>query len=111
MTTIFFSFFFFLPRRFERERTSSHHHKTGRTVDNLTLSFFFTNRKKELLSRDDLQLPWRPLYDLYDRVVYSKTEHLGLIWFPKYEVLSLHQPDECGLSIVLVYCIYVLTFN
>ncbi|KAM7370631.1 hypothetical protein PAMP_010160 [Pampus punctatissimus] len=39
-------------------------------------------KKKELLSRDDLQLPWRPLYDLYDRVVYSKTEHLGLIWFP-----------------------------
>nr|XP_046233652.1 proteasome activator complex subunit 4B-like [Scatophagus argus] len=39
-------------------------------------------KKKELLSRDDLQLPWRPLYDLYERVVYSKTEHLGLIWFP-----------------------------
>uniref|UniRef100_A0A3P8VNZ5 Proteasome activator Blm10 mid region domain-containing protein n=1 Tax=Cynoglossus semilaevis TaxID=244447 RepID=A0A3P8VNZ5_CYNSE len=39
-------------------------------------------KKKELLSRDDLQLPWRPLYDLYDRVIYSKTEHLGLICFP-----------------------------
>uniref|UniRef100_A0A8C3A4M3 Uncharacterized protein n=1 Tax=Cyclopterus lumpus TaxID=8103 RepID=A0A8C3A4M3_CYCLU len=39
-------------------------------------------KKKELLSRDDLQLPWRPLYDLYKRIVYSKTEHLGLIWFP-----------------------------
>ncbi|KAA8581409.1 hypothetical protein FQN60_002990 [Etheostoma spectabile] len=39
-------------------------------------------KKKELLSRDDLQLPWRPLYDLYDRVIYSKNEHLGLIWFP-----------------------------
>ncbi|XP_074520213.1 proteasome activator complex subunit 4B [Halichoeres trimaculatus] len=39
-------------------------------------------KKKELLSREDLQLPWRPLYDLYERVVYSKTEHLGLIWFP-----------------------------
>uniref|UniRef100_A0A672JH14 Proteasome activator subunit 4b n=1 Tax=Salarias fasciatus TaxID=181472 RepID=A0A672JH14_SALFA len=39
-------------------------------------------KKKELLSRDDLQLPWRPLYDLYERVAYSKTEHLGLIWFP-----------------------------
>uniref|UniRef100_A0A3Q3FX53 Proteasome activator Blm10 mid region domain-containing protein n=1 Tax=Kryptolebias marmoratus TaxID=37003 RepID=A0A3Q3FX53_KRYMA len=39
-------------------------------------------KKKELLSRDDLQLPWRPLYNLYERVVYSKTEHLGLIWFP-----------------------------
>uniref|UniRef100_A0AAQ6AMS5 Proteasome activator Blm10 mid region domain-containing protein n=1 Tax=Amphiprion ocellaris TaxID=80972 RepID=A0AAQ6AMS5_AMPOC len=39
-------------------------------------------KKKELLSRDDLQLPWRPLYDLYERIIYSKTEHLGLIWFP-----------------------------
>ncbi|XP_037609870.1 proteasome activator complex subunit 4B-like [Sebastes umbrosus] len=39
-------------------------------------------KKKELLSRDDLQLPWRPLYDLYESVVYSKNEHLGLIWFP-----------------------------
>lgn len=45
------------------------------------------DRKKELLSRDDLQLPWRPLYNLYERVVYSKTEHLGLIWFPKYKTL------------------------
>ncbi|XP_068439481.1 proteasome activator complex subunit 4B-like [Clinocottus analis] len=39
-------------------------------------------KKKELLSRDDLQLPWRPIYNLYERIVYSKTEHLGLIWFP-----------------------------
>uniref|UniRef100_A0A8C5BUL5 Uncharacterized protein n=1 Tax=Gadus morhua TaxID=8049 RepID=A0A8C5BUL5_GADMO len=39
-------------------------------------------KKKELLSRDDLQLPWQPLYLLYDRVVYSKTEHLGLVWYP-----------------------------
>ncbi|XP_056286378.1 proteasome activator complex subunit 4B-like [Pseudoliparis swirei] len=39
-------------------------------------------KKKELLSRDDLQLPWRPLYDLYKRIVSSKTEHLGLVWFP-----------------------------
>ncbi|KAI4807509.1 hypothetical protein KUCAC02_027315 [Chaenocephalus aceratus] len=39
-------------------------------------------RKKELLSRDDLQLPWRPLYALYERAVYSKNEHLGLVWFP-----------------------------
>ncbi|CAK6956798.1 proteasome activator complex subunit 4B [Scomber scombrus] len=39
-------------------------------------------KKKELLSRDDLQLPWRPLYNLYERVVYSKVEHLGLVWFP-----------------------------
>ncbi|KAM9831639.1 proteasome activator complex subunit 4B-like [Neosynchiropus ocellatus] len=39
-------------------------------------------KKKELLSREDMELPWRPLYDLYERVAYSKTEHLGLIWFP-----------------------------
>uniref|UniRef100_A0A8C6PNM7 Proteasome activator Blm10 middle HEAT repeats region domain-containing protein n=1 Tax=Nothobranchius furzeri TaxID=105023 RepID=A0A8C6PNM7_NOTFU len=39
-------------------------------------------KKKELLSRDDLQLPWRPLYNLYERVIYSKTEDLGLVWFP-----------------------------
>ncbi|XP_033963005.1 LOW QUALITY PROTEIN: proteasome activator complex subunit 4B [Pseudochaenichthys georgianus] len=39
-------------------------------------------KKKELLSRDDLQLPWRPLYALYERAVYSKNEHLGLVWFP-----------------------------
>uniref|UniRef100_A0A671S5T3 Proteasome activator complex subunit 4B-like n=1 Tax=Sinocyclocheilus anshuiensis TaxID=1608454 RepID=A0A671S5T3_9TELE len=39
-------------------------------------------KKKELLSRDDLELPWRPLYDLYESILYSKTEHLGLNWFP-----------------------------
>ncbi|XP_031439180.1 proteasome activator complex subunit 4B isoform X1 [Clupea harengus] len=39
-------------------------------------------KKKELLSREDLELPWRPLYDLYEKILYSKTEHLGLNWFP-----------------------------
>uniref|UniRef100_A0A8C2H9R5 Proteasome activator subunit 4b n=1 Tax=Cyprinus carpio TaxID=7962 RepID=A0A8C2H9R5_CYPCA len=33
-------------------------------------------KKKELLSQDDLELPWRPLYDLYESILYSKTEHL-----------------------------------
>uniref|UniRef100_A0A4W3GX57 Proteasome activator subunit 4b n=1 Tax=Callorhinchus milii TaxID=7868 RepID=A0A4W3GX57_CALMI len=39
-------------------------------------------KKKELLSREDLQLPWRPLYEMIERILYSKTEHLGLNWFP-----------------------------
>uniref|UniRef100_A0A8C6NL41 Proteasome activator subunit 4 n=1 Tax=Nothobranchius furzeri TaxID=105023 RepID=A0A8C6NL41_NOTFU len=39
-------------------------------------------KKRELLSREDLELPWRPLYELYDRILFSKTEHLGLNWFP-----------------------------
>lgn len=43
-----------------------------------------SNRKKELLSREDLELKWRPLYELHDRILFSKTEHLGLNWFPKY---------------------------
>ena len=42
------------------------------------------NRKKELLSREDLELQWRPLHELHDRILFSKTEHLGLNWFPKY---------------------------
>lgn len=43
-----------------------------------------SNRKRELLSREDLELSWRPLYELHDRILFSKTEHLGLNWFPKY---------------------------
>uniref|UniRef100_A0A672JBT1 Proteasome activator subunit 4a n=1 Tax=Salarias fasciatus TaxID=181472 RepID=A0A672JBT1_SALFA len=35
-------------------------------------------KKRELLSREDLELPWRPLYELHDRILFSKTEHLGL---------------------------------
>ncbi|XP_053094465.1 proteasome activator complex subunit 4B isoform X1 [Pangasianodon hypophthalmus] len=42
-------------------------------------------KKKELLSQDDLELPWRPLYELYEKILYSKTEHLGLNWFPNYQ--------------------------
>uniref|UniRef100_A0AAQ5ZZM2 Proteasome activator Blm10 mid region domain-containing protein n=1 Tax=Amphiprion ocellaris TaxID=80972 RepID=A0AAQ5ZZM2_AMPOC len=65
-------------------------------------------KKKELLSRDDLQLPWRPLYDLYERIIYSKTEHLGLIWFPKYVVFSF----TCG-SRDIKYCssLYLLLIS
>ncbi|XP_063047941.1 proteasome activator complex subunit 4A [Engraulis encrasicolus] len=39
-------------------------------------------KKKDLLTREDLELPWRPLYELHERILYSKTEHLGLNWFP-----------------------------
>ncbi|XP_042561898.1 proteasome activator complex subunit 4B-like, partial [Clupea harengus] len=39
-------------------------------------------KKKDLLSREDLELPWQPLYELHERILYSKTEHLGLNWFP-----------------------------
>lgn len=39
-------------------------------------------KKKELLSRDDLSLPWRPLYELVESILNSKYEHLGLQLFP-----------------------------
>uniref|UniRef100_A0A3Q4H8S2 Proteasome activator subunit 4a n=1 Tax=Neolamprologus brichardi TaxID=32507 RepID=A0A3Q4H8S2_NEOBR len=51
-------------------------------------------KKRELLSREDLELPWRPLYELYDRILFSKTEHLGLNWFPnKTLILFLSLPS------------------
>lgn len=57
----------------------------------LTPPTLISDRKRELLSREDLELPWRPLYELQDRILYSKTEHLGLNWFPKYAPLLFYQ--------------------
>lgn len=53
-------------------------------------------KKKELLSREDLELQWRPLYELHDRILYSKTEHLGLNWFP-----NCHRPRSSSKHIML----------
>ncbi|KAG5831363.1 hypothetical protein ANANG_G00302960 [Anguilla anguilla] len=50
-------------------------------------------KKKELLSREDLELPWRPLYELQERILYSKTEHLGLNWFPN-SLRACHSPKH-----------------
>uniref|UniRef100_A0A8D3ED43 Proteasome activator complex subunit 4 n=1 Tax=Scophthalmus maximus TaxID=52904 RepID=A0A8D3ED43_SCOMX len=58
-------------------------------------------KKKELLSRDDLQLPWRPLYELYERVIYSKTEHFGLIWFPTRIPYTNTHSHTCSLSLLV----------
>lgn len=39
-------------------------------------------KKRELLSRDDLSIEWRPLYELYERLLYSPYEHLGMLLLP-----------------------------
>ncbi|KFM69249.1 Proteasome activator complex subunit 4, partial [Stegodyphus mimosarum] len=39
-------------------------------------------KKVELISRDDLILPWRPLYELYDRTFFSPYESLGMLLIP-----------------------------
>lgn len=62
-------------------------------------------KKKELLSRDDLELPWRPLYDLYESILYSKTEHLGLNWFPN-SVGLLHSAQTKKLNDTFIKNMY-----
>ncbi|XP_069787517.1 proteasome activator complex subunit 4-like isoform X1 [Narcine bancroftii] len=57
-------------------------------------------KKKELLSREDLQLPWRPLYETVERILYSKTEHLGLNWFPNSFRQGLSSSKSCVLSVL-----------
>ncbi|XP_078000645.1 proteasome activator complex subunit 4-like [Glandiceps talaboti] len=39
-------------------------------------------KKRELLSREDLILEWRPLYEVVERIYYSRYEPLGLEWLP-----------------------------
>ena len=39
-------------------------------------------KRKELLDRSDLQIEWRPLYQLFDRLMYSSYEALGMISLP-----------------------------
>ena len=42
----------------------------------------FNYRKKELLTREDLQLPWKPLYTLVKSIKYSQDERHNLVLFP-----------------------------
>jgi hypothetical protein len=38
--------------------------------------------KKDLLASSDLTLDWRPLYQLYERIMYSHFEQLGMMHYP-----------------------------
>ena len=50
-----------------------------------------------MLSRDDLVLPWQPLFTLVKEVFYSKQQQLGIVLYSKY---------VC--SCVYIYmCVYV----
>ena len=40
-------------------------------------------KKRDLLTSDQLLLEWRPLYNLHERLLYSKNEALGLIKIPQ----------------------------
>ena len=39
-------------------------------------------KKRDLLTREDLVLEWRPLYLLYERLFHTNLESLGLIKLP-----------------------------
>ena len=39
-------------------------------------------KKKELLTRDELMIDWKPLYLLYERLFHKNLESLGLIKLP-----------------------------
>ena len=43
----------------------------------------FLFRKSKLLSRDDLVLPWQPLFALVKEVFYSKQQQLGIVYYSK----------------------------
>ena len=51
----------------------------NRTVNNL-ISLM---KKKELLTPSDLQIQWRPLYELYEKLFYSPYEALGMLHYPR----------------------------
>lgn len=46
-------------------------------------SFSRLMRKRYLISSDELKLDWRPLYETYERLLYSETESLGLRYVPE----------------------------
>jgi len=48
-------------------------------------------RKRYLISREELQLDWRPLYDTYERLLFSETESLGLRYVPENLETNLSQ--------------------
>ncbi|XP_064386719.1 proteasome activator complex subunit 4-like, partial [Halichondria panicea] len=46
-------------------------------------------KKLKILSRDDLCLPWRPLYALRRRIFYSKFSELGMKIYPQHTCLAV----------------------
>ena len=40
-------------------------------------------KKRELLTPTDIQIEWRPLYELYEKLFYSPYEALGMVHYPR----------------------------
>ena len=40
-------------------------------------------KKRELLTPQDIQIAWRPLYELYEKLFYTPYEALGMVHYPR----------------------------
>ena len=53
-------------------------------------------KRKELLTPEDLSIEWKPLYKLFDRLMYSPYEALGMMQFPPSLENSLRSLIRCS---------------
>ena len=58
-------------------------------------------RKKELITRSELTLPWRPFYRLISDSIYSRYERHGLVLLPPY-ALQLCSVFYCFITVIIV---------
>ena len=83
-------------------------------ADNINIvSCVIVIRKPKLLSRDDLVLPWQPLFTLVKEVFYSKHQQLGIVLYSRC-VYMCTCTCVCVCCVVLccvvLYCVVLCCF-
>ena len=84
-------------------------------------SFLSDYRKPKLLSRDDLVLPWQPLFALVKEVFYSKQQQLGIVYYSKcvnvmimymhsYSCMCMHVRMFVRTYVCMYVCMYVCVY-
>jgi len=69
-------------------------------------------RKKELIARSELVLPWRPFYRLVNDSIYSRYEQHGLILLPASVPHAVLSFVSCHLCLVIcdLSCLILLAY-
>lgn len=81
-------------------------------VKEISVICFF--RKQKLLTREDLELPWKPVYQLVENVAYSPYEHHGLQLFPQlvyvFIYIQMDHSSQICLQIpgIIIICKFTL---
>ena len=53
-------------------------------------------KKRELIGPEDgLTLEWRPIYEVYERLLYSKDEAMGMVHYPPSLEANLRSAIRC----------------